>query len=140
MTATKTLNAAHAAGVNLRCDGDALVLEAAAPPSPALLGLLSRHKANILELLRGRDAVAYQTRMIDWLNANPAPSAPDRCVGCGGADAPGSTLVPFGTTAPAWLHPGCWQRWHKKRLDQAGEAVSGAKQLVDDPFLDDGPP
>ena len=33
------------------------------------------------------EAVARQTRMIDWLNANPAPSAPDRCAGCGGADA-----------------------------------------------------
>jgi hypothetical protein len=123
MTATKSLNAAHAAGVNLRCDGDALVLEAAAPPSPALLDLLSRHKANILELLRGREAVARQTRVIEWLNANPAPSAPDRCAGCGGADAPGSTMVPFGTTAPAWLHSGCWRAWYNKRLAKAGAAL-----------------
>ena len=36
------------------------------------------------------EAVARQTRVIEWLNANPAPSAPDRCAGCGGADAPGS--------------------------------------------------
>ena len=123
MTATKTLNAAHAAGVNLRCDGDALVLEAAAPPSPALLGLLSRHKANILELLRGREAVAGQTRVIEWLNANPASSAPDKCAECGGADAPSSTLVPFGTTAPAWLHPGCWRAWYNKRLAKAGATL-----------------
>ena len=123
MTATKTLNAARTAGVNLRCDGDALVLEAAAPPSPALLDLLSRHKANILELLRGRDAVAYQTRVIEWLNANPAPSSPDRCAGCRGMDAPGAALVPFGTTAPAWLHPGCWRAWYNKRLAKAGAAL-----------------
>ena len=123
MTATKSLNAAHAAGVNLRCDGDALVLEAAAPPSPALLDLLSRHKANILELLRGREAVARQTRVIDWLNANPAPSQPDQCAGCGGADAPGSTLVPFGVGPHVWLHPGCWRAWYNKRLAKAGAAL-----------------
>ena len=69
------------------------------------------------------EAVARQTRVIEWLNANPAPSAPDRCAGCGGADAPGSTLVPFGTTAPAWLHPGCWRAWYNKRLAKAGAAL-----------------
>ena len=68
------------------------------------------------------EAVARQTRVIEWLNANPAPSAPDRCAGCGGADAPGSTLVPFGTTAPAWLHSDCWRAWYNKRLAEAGAA------------------
>ena len=69
------------------------------------------------------DAVAYLTRLVEWLNANPAPSQPDQCAGCGGADAPGSTLVPFGTTAPAWLHPGCWRAWYNKRLAKAGAAL-----------------
>ena len=66
---------------------------------------------------------ASQPRMIDWLNANPAPSAPDRCVGCGGADAPGSTLVPFGVGPHVWLHPGCWRAWYNKRLAKAGAAL-----------------
>ena len=123
MTATKSLNAAHAAGVNLRCDGDALVLEAAAPPPPALLDLLSRHKANILELLRGREAVARQTRVIEWLNANPASSAHDKCAECRGMDAPGAALVPFGVGPHVWLHPGCWRAWYNKRLAKAGAAL-----------------
>ena len=61
MSATATLKAAHAAGIRLGIDGDALVLEASAPPSPALLDLLARHKADILELLR-RPSVAEDWR------------------------------------------------------------------------------
>ena len=66
---------------------------------------------------------AHKSRVVDWLNANPAPSAPDRCAGCGGADAPGSTLVPFGVGPHVWLHPGCWRAWYNKRLAKAGAAL-----------------
>jgi hypothetical protein len=52
MSAAKALKAARAAGVNLGIDGDDLVLEAAAPPPPAVIDLLSRHKAEVVALLR----------------------------------------------------------------------------------------
>jgi hypothetical protein len=44
--------AARAAGIRLGIDGDDLVLEASAPPPPAMIDLLSRHKAGIVALLR----------------------------------------------------------------------------------------
>ncbi|MBL8666334.1 MAG: hypothetical protein JNM48_02595 [Rhodospirillales bacterium] len=52
MSASQALHAARAAGVELHLDGDDLVLKASAPPPPEVLDLLSRHKAEILPLLR----------------------------------------------------------------------------------------
>ena len=161
MSATATLKAAHAAGIRLGIDGDALVLEASAPPSPTLLDLLARHKADILELLRRpsiaadwrtfvtrglpppahpgerADAVAYQHRLVEWLNANPASSAPGRCAECVGVDAPGTALVPVGIDAHVWLHSDCWPVWRDKRVEQARGALA-ALGIMEDPYA--GPP
>ena len=52
MNAADALTLAHAAGVRVRTDGDDLVLEASAPPPAAVLDLLSRHKADIMTMLR----------------------------------------------------------------------------------------
>ena len=68
------------------------------------------------------EAVAHNTRVVEWLNANPASSAPDRCAECGRADAPGATLIPFGGGAHVWLHLDCWRAWYNKRLAEAGAA------------------
>lgn len=63
MSAAEALKTARAAGVELRLDGDDLVLEASAPPPAAVLDLLSRHKPSIAALLRpGRDGWSAQ----DW--------------------------------------------------------------------------
>jgi hypothetical protein len=63
VTAAQALKAARAAGVELRVDGDDLVLEAPAPPQPAVLELLTRHKPGIVVLLRpGRDGWSGE----DW--------------------------------------------------------------------------
>jgi len=51
MSAAEVLKAARAAGIQLGINGDDLVLEASAPPSPAVLDMLSRHKAEIATLL-----------------------------------------------------------------------------------------
>src|SRR5262245_7385613 len=57
MSVADALRAAHAAGVSITVDGDDLMLEAAIPPPPAVLYDLSRHKADIVVLLRpGRDS------------------------------------------------------------------------------------
>jgi hypothetical protein len=55
MNAAEALKVALAAGISIEIDGDDLVLEASAPPQPALLDLLSHHKANIVALLRLAD-------------------------------------------------------------------------------------
>ncbi len=52
MSAVQTLNAARAAGISVGIDGEDLVLEASAPPPPAVIDLLWRHKADIVALLR----------------------------------------------------------------------------------------
>ena len=52
MTAVEALNAARAAGVDLRVDGNSLILEAAAPPPAEVIDLLSRYKPALAALLR----------------------------------------------------------------------------------------
>jgi hypothetical protein len=52
MSAADAIQAARAAGIDIDIDGDDLVLNATMPPPPAVLDLLSRHKADILASLR----------------------------------------------------------------------------------------
>ena len=52
MSAAEALKAARAAGVELALDGDDLALRAASAPPAAVLDALSRHKAEIMVLLR----------------------------------------------------------------------------------------
>jgi hypothetical protein len=52
MSAIAALEAARAAGVRLKIEGDDLVLEASAAPPSVVLDLLSRNKAGIATILR----------------------------------------------------------------------------------------
>ena len=52
MSAAEALKAARAVGIHLEVDGDDLVLEASAPPSSAIVEVLSQHKAEIVAVLR----------------------------------------------------------------------------------------
>jgi hypothetical protein len=52
MSAAEALKAARAAGIRVEIDGDDLVLEAPVPPPPIVLDLLSRHKTNVIAMLR----------------------------------------------------------------------------------------
>jgi hypothetical protein len=52
MSVVEALKAARAAGVELALDGDDLALKAASAPPTAVLDALSRHKAEIVVLLR----------------------------------------------------------------------------------------
>jgi hypothetical protein len=64
MSAAGALKAAREEGVDIVLDGDDLLLEAPSRPRAALIGLLRRHKAEILELLRpGKDGWSNE----DWL-------------------------------------------------------------------------
>ena len=127
MSAALALKSAHAAGIRVHIDGDDLELEASAPPPPAMLDLLSLHKADILRLLRlanrwsledwhvffdERAAIAefdgglprteaerhaFACCVTEWLNRYPTPSMPGRCLACGGGERPKDPLLPFGT-------------------------------------------
>ncbi len=127
MNAILAITEARAAGVELGLDGDALTLEASAPPPPAMIETLSRHKAEIIALLRPAEdgwsaldwwtffgertrtaaihgltgieaeARAFDCCVVEWLNRNPVRSPPDRCLGCGQTDDLRDPLLPFGT-------------------------------------------
>jgi len=65
MSAAEALKQARAADIQVRIDGEALVLEASAPPPPEALELLARYKTDILKLLRcGNDRWSSE----DWQN------------------------------------------------------------------------
>lgn len=52
MSVAEALQAARHAGIDLHVDGFDLVLEASAPPPPAVIDLLSRYKADVIAMLR----------------------------------------------------------------------------------------
>jgi len=126
MTVHQVLNAARAAGVTVKLDGEDLVLSAAAAPPRAVISAIARHKAKIVELLRpdswsasdwlvffderagiaefdgGLERSAAETRaleccVVEWLNRNPVSSPPGRCLHCDGSEGTLDELVPFGT-------------------------------------------
>jgi hypothetical protein len=71
MTAAAILARAEAAGVIIEADGDRLRLMAPAPPPTALLHDLAGVKAEILDLLADRAAIAAEPRL-------PPPGSAER--------------------------------------------------------------
>ena len=71
------------------------------------------------------EARAFACCVAEWLNRNPTPSAPGRCLGCGSGELPGDPLLPFGTdtSGHAWLHRACWSAWHRAREAEAVAAM-----------------
>jgi hypothetical protein len=129
MSAVDALKAARAAGVEFVLDGDALALEAAAAPPPAVLDQLARYKTGLMALLRptgdGWSALDAGC-VVEWLNRNPDPSAPGRCAWCGGTECLGAVVLPFGTEPEThtWLHSYCWSAWHAARNAEAFRALA----------------
>lgn len=127
MSAVEALKVARAAGVHLAVDGGALALEASAPPPPAVIEALARHKAEIVALMRPAndgwsaldwltffcertriaavrgltkneaEARAFACCIVEWLNRNPVRSPSSHCLGCGQSEHSHEPLLPFGT-------------------------------------------
>jgi hypothetical protein len=102
MSAIEALKTARAAGVRFGIDGDDLVLEASAPPPPAVIDLLSRHKAEVVALLRpaedgwsAEDWLAFYNDRLGIAEAVRSPQG--RCHGCGQAEHAHDPPLPFGT-------------------------------------------
>jgi hypothetical protein len=72
------------------------------------------------------EARAFECCVVEWLNRNPTPSVPGRCLGCGGEQRPCDVLLPLGTdtSGHAWLHRSCWPAWHRAREAEAIAALS----------------
>ena len=69
---------------------------------------------------------AFACCLTEWLNRNPAPSQPSRCVICNGGERPCDPLVPFGseTSGHTWLHRACWPAWRQARDAEAVAALA----------------
>jgi hypothetical protein len=68
MSAIAALEAARAAGVRLKVEGDDLVLEACEEPPSSLLELVSLNKVGIVTMLRpGCDG--WSAERLSWLNS-----------------------------------------------------------------------
>src|ERR1700730_15934729 len=70
MSAAEALKAARAAGISVRIDGDDLLLEAPTAPPPAVLDILSRHKADIVTLLQGQGGQGQEGQVPVRLRGN----------------------------------------------------------------------
>jgi hypothetical protein len=118
MRAAHALKAALAAGVEIRLDGDDLVLEASTEPPAAVLDALSRHKAEILLMLRPCED--------DWTSENWQSAFNER-----------ASIIEFDGGAPrAWAealarldpaHPPCdipQKRW-VQFIDDCGRFLDG---------------
>lgn len=69
---------------------------------------------------------AFACCATEWVNRNPTPSMPGRCLGCGGGEHVGNPLLPVGTdtTSHACVHRACWPAWHRGREAQAIAALA----------------
>jgi hypothetical protein len=85
------------------------------------------------------EARAFTSCVAAWLNRNPDHSPPERCLGCGGGERTGDTLLPFGveSTGHAWLHSRCWPEWRARREAKAVAAFAAMGIASPPEFPDD---
>jgi len=113
MSAAEALKGARAAGIHLGIDSDDLALEASLPPPAAVLDALSRHKAEIVALLRpakdGWSAEDWQVFFDERAGIGefdgglPRDQAEARAFACCAAEWLNRNLV----RSPPGLCPGC---------------------------------
>jgi len=154
MSAAEALKAARTVGIELVLDGNDLLWEAASKPPAVVLDGLSRHKAEIVAILRpSRDGWSAE----DWRlffeeraavaefdgglpRSEAEAQAFECCVvkwldlnptasaaghcACCGRSESHAPVVPFGTEPGTWLHRECWSAWRKMRPFQAKEALT----------------
>jgi hypothetical protein len=125
-------------GAKLEPEGDRLILRAGPEAIPApLVRRVREAKAEILAMLLADDGGAkivggeadahqpidraFESLIAEWLNRNPAPSAPGRCALCGRPETAEAVVLPFGTEpgTHTWLHSVCWHEWHSARRADA---------------------
>jgi hypothetical protein len=99
--------------------------------SPEDWRVFFEERAAILEFDGGlpraeAEARAFAYCVTEWINRNPTPSAPGRCLGCGGGERPSDSLLPFGTDTigHAWVHRTCWPAWYRAREAEAMVALN----------------
>jgi hypothetical protein len=126
MSALQALDAARAAGLEVRLDGKDLVLSAPCEPPADVVDMLRRHKFSIVTLLgptqpwdpadwqayfdervgiaefdgglsrTEAEARAFHCCVSEWLLRNPIESSPDWCLECGKSGETGNPLLAIG--------------------------------------------
>jgi hypothetical protein len=88
-------------------------------------GALPREKA---------EAQAFESCIVEWLNANPSPSQAGRCAWCGKPDTASTVVVPFGSEpgTHVWLHGECWPGWYQWRRAEATKALASKTLSVEE--------
>jgi hypothetical protein len=157
MSALRALDAARAAGIEVRLVGKNLEISAADEPPADVLDMLRRNKNSIVGLLQqptqpwdvvdwrayfderaaiaeygglprpAAEARAFECCVAEWRGRNPVYSAPDRCLVCAATDRP--PLLPIGIAGAgqAWLHRDCVSGWHAGRIATAVASLSAMK-------------
>ena len=71
------------------------------------------------------EALAFECSVVEWLNRHAKLSDPGRCAWCEKSDRDGHAAVPFGTEiyGYTWLHPECWNVWHREGRSRAADAL-----------------
>ena len=126
--AVSALAAVRAAGGDVKLVGpERLKIIAPEPLPDYLVERLRTAKPELLALLSSAaPPMAFEARITELLDQNPAPSVAGRCAWCGGCETDSAAVIPFGTEpgTHAWLHSGCWRPWQEARRTQAVKALS----------------
>jgi hypothetical protein len=71
------------------------------------------------------ERLAFESCVVEWLDANPNPSRPGQCTWCGRPETVNEMALPFGTdpVCVAWLHRECWPAWQSARTAKAIAAL-----------------
>jgi hypothetical protein len=72
------------------------------------------------------EARAFACCVVEWLNRNPAPSAPGSCAWRRKTESLDAVVLPFGTErgTHTWLHSNCWPAWRTARRASAIAALA----------------
>jgi hypothetical protein len=123
MTVDETLSLARSYGVNVTLEGDALALEADAPPPPGVLAILGRGKWDIIAVLRQREA-DDRRRIVRWVNDHFASSPAAVCIHCGAGPRPEDPFVMlFVGNDRGEVHASCHATWLAEREVEARIAL-----------------
>jgi hypothetical protein len=161
MSAAEALKAARTVGIELVLDGNDLLWEATSEPPAVVLDGLSRHKAEIVAILRpNKDGwstedwrLFFEKRaaIAEFDAGLPRTEAEAQAFECcvvtwldrnPAPSAPGlcawcgrseshAPVVPFGTEPGTWLHRECWSAWRKMRPAKEALTRMGIRNVSD---------
>ena len=115
MSAAEALKAGRAAGIHFRVAGEALELEAAAPPPVAVLDLLSQCKTEVIDLLREE-----RRGVVMWVNDHFRSSPPGMCGHCYAGGRPDDPFVlAFVGEHRGEFHASCFWVWLEQQEETA---------------------